>query len=246
MSDTLPRARWHAATVVAAQPTGEHGRILRLDVPDWPGSLPGQHVDVRLTAPDGYQASRGYSLATSGSGEQIELAVDRLPDGEVSPYLVDVAQTGDRIEVHGPLGGWFVLRPGEKRPVQMISGGSGVVPFVSMIRAREHAPDSGEFRLLHSVRSPEATMFRRLLMHPPAGVSVDWAYTRRAPAAASRRPGRLTDEEIISHIIPASEEPVVYACGATGFVEHVSRVLVAAGYPEHSIRLERYGGGSSG
>lgn len=237
-----PLATWLRATITATVALTERSRSLQLAVPGWPGNLPGQHVDIRLTAPDGYQAARSYSLATSGPGERIELAIDRLPNGEVSPYLVDVADVGDKLEVRGPLGGWFVWRPSDSRPVQMIAGGSGVVPFVSMLRAREAAPANGPFRLLFSVRSPTDAMFRNYLEHPPVGTAVSWIYTRNPPPGSSRPAGRLTGSDLDSRVIPVEQDPTVFVCGSTGFVERVSQLLIDRGHPAAEIKLERYGG----
>lgn len=239
---TRPVATWLRATITAAVPLTERSRSLQLTVPDWPGNLPGQHVDVRLTAPDGYQAARSYSLATSGPGERIELAIDRLPNGEVSPYLVDVADVGDMLELRGPLGGWFVWRPGDSRPVQMIAGGSGVVPFVSMLRAREAAPAHGPFRLLYSVRSPTEAMFRDYLEHPPAGAEVSWIYTRNSPPGSRRPVGRLTGSDLDSRVIPVEQDPMIFVCGSTGFAERAAQLLIDRGYPAAMIKIERYGG----
>jgi ferredoxin-NADP reductase len=239
---TRPLPTWLRATITAAIPLTERSRSLQLMVPGWRGNLPGQHVDIRLTAPDGYQAVRSYSLATSGPGEHIELAIDRLPHGEVSPYLVDVADVGDKVEVRGPLGGWFIWRPGDPRPVQMIAGGSGVVPFVAMIRAREAAPANSPFRLLYSVRSPAAVMYRNYLEHPPVGTTVSWIYTRNPPPGSSRPAGRLTSLDLDSHVIPVEQDPLTFVCGSTGFAERVSQLLIDRGHPASMIKIERYGG----
>lgn len=243
-SDTrmVPGPSWLRATIIAAEPLTDRSRSLRLEVPGWAGSLPGQHVDVRLTAPDGYQAARSYSLATSGAADHIELGIDRLPDGEVSPYLVDVAEVGDTVEVRGPLGGWFVLRPGNQGPVQMIAGGSGVVPFIAMIRARAMTPKDTPFQLLYSVRAPSAAMYRPYLEEPPAGTAVDWIYTRTAAPGTTRPPGRLTGRDLESHVIPAEQQPLIFVCGSTGFAEHASQLLIDQGHPPSMIKVERYGG----
>ncbi|QGN35528.1 oxidoreductase [Microlunatus sp. Gsoil 973] len=233
---------WLRATITDAEPLTDRSRSLRLTVPGWTASLPGQHVDVRLTAPDGYQAARSYSLATSGPGEDLELGIDRLPDGEVSPYLVDIAQIGDSLEVRGPLGGWFVWRPDDPRPIQMIAGGSGVVPFIAMIRARAAAPDGTPFRLLYSVGSPATSMYRSYLENPPAGVTVDWIYSRTAPAGTTRPAGRLTKLDLEKCAVPVHDGPLNYICGSTGFAEHVSQLLIDQGHPASMIKIERYGG----
>lgn len=237
-----PGPAWLRATITAAAPLTERSRRLELEVPGWPGSLPGQHVDIRLTAPDGYQAVRSYSLATSGTGDQFELGVDRLPDGEVSPYLVDVAEVGDTVEVRGPLGGWFVWHADDARPIQMIAGGSGVVPFIAMIRARAAAPADTPFQLLYSVRCPAAAMYRSYLGDPPSGTTVNWIYTRHAAPGSSRPTGRLTRLDLETYVVPVDQEPLTFVCGSTGFAEHVSQLLIDRGHPASMIRIERYGG----
>jgi ferredoxin-NADP reductase len=241
---TAPGPSWRPATIVGARMLTEHSRSLELEVPGWPGNLPGQHADIRLTAPDGYQAVRSYSLASSGADERIELGIDRLPDGEVSPYLVDFAEIGDTVEVRGPLGGWFVWRSGNPQPVQLIAGGSGVVPFIAMIRARSAAEVRSPFRLLYSVRSPADAMYRDYLEQPPAGTAVNWIYTREVPAGVSRPAGRVTADDLAADVIPVDQQPLIFVCGATNFAEDVSALLIDHGYPASMIKIERYGGSS--
>lgn len=241
-SANVPGPTWLRAIITEAQPLTDRSRSLGLKVAGWPGSLPGQHVDIRLTADDGYQAVRSYSLATSGPAAHIELGIDRLPDGEVSPYLVDVAEVGDTVEVRGPLGGWFIWRPSDLRPIQMIAGGSGVVPFIAMIRARAAAAADTPFQLLYSVRSPTAAMYRNYLEKPPATTTVDWIYTRAAPPGSNRPPGRLTRRDLEAHVIPVDKEPLIFVCGSTGFAEHISQLLIDQGHPASMIKIERYGG----
>jgi ferredoxin-NADP reductase len=211
-------------------------------VPGWPGNAAGQHVDIRLTAPDGYQAVRSYSLASSGPGRDIELAVERLPDGEVSPFLVDDLQVGDEAELRGPLGRWFVWRPGEVRPVQLIAGGSGVVPLVAMVRAHAGADSTAPMHLLHSVRSPVDALYHDDLIGASASAVTTWHYTRVAPADWPHRPGRLTADDVRLKTLPPEREPLIYVCGPTGFVEAVARILADLGHDPHRIRTERFGG----
>ena len=170
-----------------------------LDVPEWPGNDAGQHLDVRLTAPDGYQAQRSYSIASAGSGTRVELAVDELPDGEVSPFLVEDVMVGDKLELHGPLGGYFVWMPQavthDARPVQLIAGGSGVVPFLAMVRAHADAGDPTPFRLLYAVRQPDDVFYRQELAQLAAnGLQVDYVYSRTAPHDWPVPAGRITKE----------------------------------------------------
>src|SRR5262245_4634903 len=151
---------WRVGTVVALRDETPRAKTITLDVPDWPGHLAGQHVDVRLTAPDGYSAVRSYSIASpANSVNRIELTVEHLADGEVSPYLTQELRVGDLLELRGPIGGWFVWRSEQAEPVQLVAGGSGIVPLMAMIRSREAAQSAAPFRLLYSVREPEAVFY---------------------------------------------------------------------------------------
>jgi len=241
---TSSRVVWREAQVVDAVAATARSRILRLAAPGWPGSLPGQHVDVRLTAEDGYRAVRSYSLGLAGEGETIELGVDEVPDGEVSPYLVHDIAPGDALEVLGPLGGYFLWRKDDPSPVQLIAGGSGIVPLRAMVRARLAAGTSQPFRLLISVKSPTDAIYRDELesLRADGGVAVTWAYTRSAPAGWPGRVGRLTREALDTAVLPVADDPIVYVCGPTRFVEFVADLLVARGHPPGRIKTERFGG----
>ena len=229
-------AAWHVGEVVDARPETATARRLTLEVPTWPGNDAGQHLDVRLTAPDGYSATRSYSIASSGPGTRVVLAIDELPDGEVSPFLVRDVQRGDRLEVHGPLGGYFVWRPGEDdSPLQLIAGGSGVVPLFAIARAHGDAGSASPLRLLYSVRRPADAFFRREL----SGVPVDWVYTRESPDGAA---GRLTRDRLTELALPVADRPRIFVCGPTGFVESVAGWLVDLGHEPTAIRTERFGG----
>lgn len=235
---------WRPARVVRVAESTASARILHLEVPGWPGSDAGQHVDIRLTAEDGYQAVRSYSLASYGPGETIELGVDEIPDGEVSPYLVRDVLAGDELEVKGPLGGYFVWRPGGGEPVQLIAGGSGVVPLVAMARAAKDAGAQASVRMLYSVRGPDEAMYREELesLSRPGGVDLTWVYTRRAPQGWAGAVGRLDDTRLAGAVWEKERDPIVYVCGPTGFVEHVADALVALGHRPERIRTERFGG----
>ena len=191
----FPTSGWHVGTVVAANRETPNAARLELDVDGWPGNAAGQHLDVRLTAPDGYTASRSYSIASSGDSSRVVLAVDKLPDGEVSPFLVDDVRAGDMLELHGPLGAFFVWRPGgDPRPVQLIAGGSGVVPLYAIASARAGAGDETPFRLLYSVRTPDDVYFAdelEALAGTSAPLGLDLVYTRRAPDGWPSAPGRI-------------------------------------------------------
>ncbi|MCK2034800.1 ferredoxin reductase [Microbacterium sp. SSW1-49] len=234
---------WRTATVVEVRPAGSHGRILHLRVSEWPGNLAGQHVDVRLTAEDGYQAVRSYSLASAGTATTLELAVDEVPDGEVSPYLVEDVRPGDQLEVRGPIGGYFVWTPEREGPVQLIAGGSGIVPLIAMARVHARSASAVPMRLLYSVRAP-ADAFYADELDALAGdaFTLDWAYTRTAPEGFSRAAGRVDAATIAASTIAPAERPTVFVCGPTGFVETVADLLVAAGHPPERIRTERFGG----
>jgi ferredoxin-NADP reductase len=235
---------WRAARVVDVAGATPTARVLRVTVPGWPGSDPGQHVDIRLTAEDGYQAVRSYSLGSYGAATTIELAVDEIPDGEVSPYLVRDVMPGDELEVKGPLGGYFVWRPGGAEPVQLIAGGSGIVPLMAMTRARRDAAPGTPFRLLYSVRAAENAIYRDELekISDHGGVEVTWAYTRAAPDGWTGRVGRLDKTTLAATVWPPDRMPAVYVCGPTGFVEHVADTLVEIGYDARTIKTERFGG----
>jgi ferredoxin-NADP reductase len=231
------------ANASAATPSA---RVLRLDVPGWPGSAAGQHIDLRLTAEDGYQAVRSYSMASYGDGTAVEIAVDEVPDGEVSPYLVRDVQPGDELEVKGPLGGYFVWRPEDAGPVQLVAGGSGVVPLVAIARAATDAGAAASFRMLYSVRRSEDAIYRDELARGAdgGGVPVTWAYTRAAPPGWDGSVGRVDDVLLRSAVWPVEQNPLIYVCGPTGFVEHVADALVNLGHAPGRIRTERFGGAS--
>jgi ferredoxin-NADP reductase len=237
----LGRLTWRVATVAALRAETSTARTLVLDVPGWPGHLAGQHVDIRLTAEDGYTAVRSYSVASTGDGDHVEVTVEQVEDGEVSSYLTEVAEVGDLVEVRGPVGGWFVWRPEQAEPVQLVAGGSGIVPLMAMIRARASAGRAMPFRLLYSVRRPDSIIYRRELLTPVGGVDVTFAYTREAPEGWPRPPGRIDAALVAEATWPAVLSPTCYVCGPTAFVESVAAVLTDAGHDPASIRTERFG-----
>ena len=236
---------WKVGTVTAVHAETPTARSLQVEIPDWPGNLAGQHLDLRLTAPDGYTATRSYSIASAGPGTLVQLAVDKLPDGEVSPYLVDEVRVGDELELRGPLGGWFVWRPEQPEPVQLIAGGSGVVPLVAMIRAHEAAGSTTRFRLLYSVRTPADVFFAEeleSLQKTSTNLEITWVYTRQTPEGWPTPAGRVTREILAESTIPASDTPTVFVCGPTSFVEAVADILVDLGHPAERVKTERFGG----
>ncbi|MFG1778023.1 ferredoxin reductase [Micromonospora sp. NPDC049051] len=236
--------RWRVARLRERRVETPTAQTLVLEVPGWPGHLPGQHVDVRLTAPDGYQAARSYSLAAPVDGDRVALTVQRVPDGEVSPYLIDVYAEGDPVEVRGPVGGWFVWRPEETSPVLLVAGGSGVVPLMAMVRARRAAGSQVPFRLLYSVRTPTDVFYadelRRRVRDDP-GLDVAYVYTREAPEGWRGEPHRIGRADVASHGWPAEREPLCYVCGPTGFVETVADLLVGLGHRSGRVKTERFG-----
>jgi ferredoxin-NADP reductase len=231
-------------TVTEVAPETPTARRIVVDVPTWPGNDAGSHLDIRLTAPDGYQAQRSYSIASAGESTRVMLAVDELPDGEVSPFLVHELRVGDQVELHGPLGAFFVWRPPEPgdtapAPVQLIAGGSGVVPLYAMLSAHDAAADASEFRLLYSVRTPADVFFRTEL---EALMGVDYIYTRQTPDAWPTPAGRVTKAALEASTFPPDRAPRVYVCGPTPFVEAVADWLIELGHETANIRTERFGG----
>jgi ferredoxin-NADP reductase len=217
-------------------------RTLELDVPGWSGHIAGQHLDVRLTAEDGYQAERSYSIA-SAPGEPLALTVERLDDGEVSPYLVDEAREGDSFEVRGPIGGYFVWEPGDPAHVLLVAGGSGVVPLMSMARHRAHWPgESAPMRLLFSSRTLEDVIYRdELEALAGNGFEVVHTLTREQPPGWTGYSRRIDDELLRDVAWPAEDEPKVFVCGSTRFVDAAADGLVRLGYDPRWIRTERFG-----
>jgi ferredoxin-NADP reductase len=237
------RRAWRAARLVERRTETASASTLVLEVPGWPGHLAGQHVDVRLTAPDGYQAARSYSLAAPANGDRVEITVQRVADGEVSSYLADEARSGDSVEVRGPVGGWFVWKPEDNRPVLLVAGGSGVVPLMAMIRSRDGI-SSAPFRLIYSVRAPEDQIYDQELRRrvtQDGGLDVTVIYTRSAPEGEQRPLGRISADDLVSHGWPTDVEPTCYVCGPTAFVETVSDLLVALGHDPAKIKTERFG-----
>jgi ferredoxin-NADP reductase len=220
-------------------------RSITLDVPGWPGNIAGQHVDVRLTAEDGYQAVRSYSLASVGDDARIELAVDRLPTGEVSPYLVEELRAGDQLELRGPLGTFFVWRPTGTAPVHLVAGGSGIVPLMAMIRSHAVSGSTAPFHLQYSVRSPRDVFFAEELAELAKSpfLTVTYIYTRQAPPDWPTLPARITAEAVAADAFSRDEMPVAFVCGPTGFVETVADILVALDvFAPDTIKTERFGG----
>jgi ferredoxin-NADP reductase len=234
----LGRLTWLAATVAATSEETPRVRTLVLDVAEWGGHRAGQHLDVRLTAEDGYQAQRSYSIA-SAPGDPLEITVERLEDGEVSPYLVDDVGDGDAFEVRGPIGGYFVWDGGEPEPVLLVAGGSGVVPLMAMARHRARVGSTAPMRLLYSSRTWEDVIYREEL--GTLGVEVVHTLTREQPPGWSGYARRIDDDLLREVSFPAADGPRVYVCGSTRFVDAAADGLVRLGYDPRSIRTERFG-----
>ena len=241
----LERVTWRSARVVGLRDETATARTIALTVRDWPGHIAGQHVDVRLTAPDGYSAVRSYSIASAPNSDgRIEITVERLPNGEVSPYLTKELMVGDDLELRGPIGGWFVWRRDQTEPIQLVAGGSGIVPLMAMIRSRASAGSSAPFRLLYSVREPGAVFYQdelQALSDQNHSVIVTYAYTRVAPKDSPRPPGRIDATLVASGTWPADLGPTSYVCGPTSFVENATDLLIAAGHGRENIKTERFG-----
>jgi ferredoxin-NADP reductase len=233
--------RWQAAALVERRAESATAQTLAFDVPGWAGHLPGQHVDVRLTAEDGYSTQRSYSLASAPADDRVELTVQRVHDGEVSPYLADELAVGDAVEIRGPVGGWFVWRPEQPEPVLLVAGGSGLVPLMAMIRVRDMLGSRVPFRLLYSVRDPGDRLYGPELDRGTTGLDTAYVYTRAVPPGWERPPGRLTERDLARWGWRADFEPTCYVCGPTGFVEWAATSLVSLGHDPDRIRTERFG-----
>lgn len=236
---------WRVGTVVALHDETATARTLTLKVRGWPRHLAGQHVDLRLTAPDGYSAARSYSIASAPEFEDhVQITVERLHNGEVSPYLTQEVAVGDHLELRGPIGGWFVWRSQQAEPIQLIAGGSGIVPLMAMIRSRASVGSTAPFRLLYSVRGPGAVFYRdelQALSELDRSVAVTYAYTRAAPKDWPRPPVRIDAALIADAAWPANLAPTCYICGPTSFVESAADLLTASGNDRERIRTERFG-----
>jgi ferredoxin-NADP reductase len=236
---------WRSGTVVGLRDETATARTIVLAVRDWPGHIAGQHVDVRLTAPDGYSAVRSYSIASGPNSDgRIEITVERLPNGEVSPYLTKELMVGDDLELRGPIGGWFVWRRNQTEPIQLVAGGSGIVPLMAMIRWRASGNSTAPFRLLYSVREPGAVFYRdelRARSDQDHSVMVSYAYTRITPRDSPRPPGRIDAALIANTTLPPKLSPTCYVCGPTPFVEIAAGFLSASGNSPDKIRTERFG-----
>lgn len=234
---------WRVATVAEKRPETSSATTLVLDVPDWPGHLAGQHVDVRLTAEDGYQAERSYSIASPPKDAQLSLTIERIDDGEVSPYLTDELHNGDQLELRGPIGGYFTWDTGDGGPLLLLAGGSGLVPLMAMLRHRAAHPDvTVDARLLVSARTWPDVLYRdELATCARDGVDVHYTLTRDAPDEWTGWTGRV-DAAMLERVgMRDARDARIFVCGPTGFVEHVADLLVGLGHDPRTVKTERFG-----
>ena len=247
-----PRIEWRVAKVIDVVRETSRTRTLLLDVPDWPGHRAGQHVDVRLTAEDGYQAERSYSIASPPSDSKLALTVEELDDGEVSPYLAEELHAGDSMELRGPIGGYFVWDIPVGGPLFLVGGGSGIVPLMAMIRHRNSSLPQGNpearralpARLLYSSRSWDEVIYRdelaRLAKEDPT-LEVIHTITRQPPEPWNGFRRRIDRAMLSETAWPPSEGPKVFVCGPTPLVESVANAMVELGHPADLVKTERFG-----
>ena len=244
MTVQLYRTLWRLADVVEVVPETPRTKSLVLEVPGWEGHKAGQHVDVRLTAEDGYQAQRSYSIASAPEDERLVLTVDRLDDGEVSPYLTEVLMVGDTLELRGPIGGYFTWEASEGGPLFLIGGGSGVVPLMAMLRHRAAVGSDVPTRLLYSSRAYEEIIYRRELETLAAregSLAVIHTLTRSRPSSW-RGYHRRIDAEMLAEVAWSPDErPLAFVCGPTPLVEAVGTALVGLGHDAARVKTERFG-----
>jgi ferredoxin-NADP reductase len=239
------RLTWRLGEVVELVDRTPHVRSLVLAVPGWPGHRAGQHVDVRLTADDGYQAQRSYSISSApDDAERLELTVERVPDGEVSPYLMDELRVGDQLELRGPIGGYFVWESDTTDPLLLVAGGSGICPLMAMLRHRAANSGTVPTRLLYSSRSLEEVIYRtelEKLGETSAGLQVLITLTRLRPPHWTGYERRV-DRQMLSEVAwSPAQRPLTFVCGPTPFVESVAGSLVALGHEAARIKTERFG-----
>ncbi|NPU09692.1 oxidoreductase [Bradyrhizobium sp. 83002] len=236
---------WLVATVVAIRSETASVKTMTFDVPCWPGHLAGQHVDLRLTAEDGYVAQRSYSIASAGGlGSRIDLTVDLVADGEVSGFLHEELTVGDRIELRGPIGGYFVWSPRQDNGLLLVAGGAGIVPLMSILRTRASAKSKRPARLLYSSRNADRIIYGDeldALAALPNGVVLTHTITRGAPPGWRGERSRIGRVMLTRREFMPADDPDVFVCGPTAFVETVAGHLVAMGHAASKVRTERFG-----
>jgi ferredoxin-NADP reductase len=244
MAVQLRRTLWRLAEVIGVVPETPRTKSLLLQVPGWEGHKAGQHVDVKLTAEDGYQAQRSYSIASAPEEERLVLTVERLDDGEVSPYLTDVLMAEDKLEFRGPIGGYFTWEEGDGGPLLLVGGGSGVAPLMAMIRHRAAAGSDVPTRLLYSSRSYEEIIYREqleILASRDSALEVIHTLTRSTPEGWAGYDRRIDAEMLREVAWSPDESPLVFVCGPTSFVEGVADALVRSGHDPARVKTERFG-----
>ena len=240
----LGRLNWTLGEVVELIDETPRVRSIVLEVPEWPGHRAGQHVDIRLTAEDGYQAQRSYSIASAPEDGRLTITVERLPDGEVSDYLVGELRRGDMLELRGPIGGYFVWEAGSGGPLLLVAGGSGIVPLMSMLRHRRASDAADGARLIYSSRSLDEVIYRDELERLAAasnGPEVIQTLTRSRPPGWTGYARRVDGEMLAESAWAATSMPMTFVCGPTSFVESVAEGLVGLGYPSNIVKTERFG-----
>lgn len=240
--------KWQLGTVVETRQETPKVKSLILDMPDWTMHLAGQHVDVRLMAEDGYQAQRSYSIASPPEDKYLRLTVEHIEDGEVSPYLTDELRVGDRIELRGPIGGYFVWNPRDRKsegsPLFLVAGGSGIAPLMAMIRHRANSQSKVPTKLLYSSRSYDDVIYREELDRISANDSslrVIHTLTRRQPQNWMSYERRIDRAMLAETVWPPAEKPIAFTCGPTTLVETVANHLLELGYKPECIKTERFG-----
>ena len=239
-----PRLAWRVASVVETRRETPRAKSIFLEVPGWSGHRAGQHVDVRLTAPDGYTAQRSYSIASAPETSRVELLVERLEDGEVSPYLTDELRAGDGLELRGPIGGWFTWESQDGGPLLLVAGGSGIAPLAAMVRHRRAAGSTAPTRLLFSSRGFEDVFYREELERAAAGdgsLEVVHTLTRSAHPGWEGHTRRIDRAMLAEVAYPPEERPLTFVCGPTPLVESVATDLVGLGHDPTRIKTERFG-----
>jgi ferredoxin-NADP reductase len=238
------RLEWQFAQVRDVLVETRRVKSLMLQLASWPGHLPGQHVDIRLTAEDGYQAQRSYSIASPPEDELLALTVERVKDGEVSPYLLDELRVGDQLELRGPIGGYFVWTGAARGPVYLLAGGTGITPLMSMLRHRDRLPSRPPALLIYSARSWEDIVYRdelEAMMRRDSSFRLVYALTRQQPKDWTGHRGRINKDLLAANWFPPARNPAIYVCGPTTFVETAASLLVELGFDPLSIKTERFG-----
>jgi ferredoxin-NADP reductase len=232
---------WEVATVTAVTWETPSVRTIALAVPSWPGHRAGQHLDVRLTAEDGYSAERSYSIAAAAD-DPVAITVERLDDGEVSPYLTEDLRVGDQLEIRGPVGGYFVWETADGGPLLLVAGGSGIVPLRAILRQREDSGSEVPVKLIYSARTLSELIYRDELDGQHDGVEIIYTLTREQPAGWTGYARRVDRALLAETAWPAGRNPLAFVCGPTSFVETVAAGLVALGYEPGRVKTERFGG----